>query len=685
METASEGVLVRSRHQVVVLDFEFTGEVRPVAVKYFARQSAWKDRYDQKRGSKAARSFEAATFLQEHEVATPPPIAYFDRWEGNRLVESFYLSEYLGELKSFKTELIRLYESNGPCEALVGLLEHVGDALRKMHDAGFYHRDLGNQNIELLKSDDDRTEVHFLDLNRGRVRDELSLRERAQDFSRLKLPSAFLEIFFRIYWHSKVPADFRKEVARQRRRFFWWQKSRRLRHPIKSYRKSRRNKSKKSLRLEDVWIWDNRSAQASITLDKADRRKRHSWLNNCKVAYSTLKAAWAVRRQYRLNMKEAFTDRVSLSGRIGMSLEPTDLDFDQQLPFLEDLGKVPVLLRFGHHEGKDQWDRSIGYLDSLHKKGYPLIVAVLQDRRSVLEPDSWKNFLDYLFENIAGKVEKVEIGHVINRVKWGIHDLREYKQLMAPVVALREAYSEIEIVGPACIDFEMHHTVAALENLPAGLRFGALSHHLYVDRRGAPENKQGAFGTVEKVALLKAISENSHHCDGRVLVSEVNWPLVNTGSWSPVAASYLPKGAKGSRVHVSEEQYGHYMIRYLALVLCSGFVEQVYWWRLVAHGFGLIDERDSSGWRERVGFRMLKAFLQQLGQATFVEKLDTPENVYALRFERGAEQVVLLWCNGCEFSGPWPLDFDQALDAQGGAIELRRVGEEPVYLVQSRG
>ena len=74
------------------------------------------------------------------------------------------------------------------------------------------------------------------------------------------------------------------------------------------------------------------------------------------------------------------------------------------------------------------------------------------------------------------------------------------------------------------------------------------------------------------------------------------------------------------------------MIRYLAIVLCSGFVERVYWWRLVAHGFGLVDERAKDGWRKRIAFYMLRTFLQELGQATFVEKIDLPEQVYANAF-----------------------------------------------------
>ena len=168
---------------------------------------------------------------------------------------------------------MRLYASNGPCADLVQLLEHVGSAMRRMHDAGFYHRDLGNQNIELLPDcANGEGRVYFLDLNRGRIRQELSLRERAQDFSRLKLPSAFLDILIRIYWQSKAPMEFSRELAKQQRRFYWWQKSRSWRHPIKSLRKAGKQSGARSLEMKDVWIWDDRSGQAAIMLNKADRK-----------------------------------------------------------------------------------------------------------------------------------------------------------------------------------------------------------------------------------------------------------------------------------------------------------------------------------------------------------------------------------------------------------------------------
>ena len=122
------------------------------------------------------------------------------------------------------------------------------------------------------------------------------------------------------------------------------------------------------------------------------------------------------------------------------------------------------------------------------------------------------------------------------------------------------------------------------------------------------------------------------------------------------------------------------MLRYLVLTLCSGFVDQVYWWRLVAHGFGLIDERSNGGWRERIGFRMLEFFLAQLGNSTFVKKLEVAPNVYALQFERESDTVTMMGCHGGIFTGPWPVEYSAAFDSIGQPIEPSEVGESPIYL-----
>ena len=682
IRSAQKGVLARGRHQVVVLPFEINGEFKLSAVKAFGPQKSWKDRYDFNRGSKAARSFQAARFLCKHGVSTPEPLAFVERWDGQQLVESYYLSEFVEGLTSFRDLLRTIFKDGHSICSLVSLLEKVGTSMRKMHDAGFYHRDLGNQNMELTPGHDDMPgDVYFVDLNRHRIRDQMTVKDRALDFARLDVPSGFLEILVQAYWQENPSDEFLREMKKARRNFQWWQASRMWRHPIQTWKNSRTPNPHGPLRHQDIWIWNNLTAQAAITLDGVDRKRFRSKRNHLKIAGTVLQSGWGAWTEYKRQLASAFQNKVDLSGRIGIALDTVDLNFERQMGHLSRLGTPPVLLRFAHHEGQQQWEKTAKNLDTLHQSGHEVMVAILQDRRAVLEPDAWKEFLAFVLKRIDGKVAMVELCHVVNRMKWGVHTLNDHVKLLEPLVELKQQYPNVKFSGPACIDFEYHYVIAALSKTPKGLDYDALSHHLYVDRRGAPESHQGGYGTVEKAALLKAIAIQSDRCDQRVIVSEVNWPLAGTGVWSPVSRPYPIAGQLGCKTNVSEQQYGNYMLRYLVLTLCSGFVDQVYWWRLVAHGFGLIDERSNNGWRERVGFQMLNFFLAQLGTATFVKKLEIETDVYAFQFERESDMITMMWCNGGIFNGPWPVEFSKAFDSTGKPIEPKEVGDSPVYLL----
>ena len=675
--SVKKGVLSEGRHRVVVLDLEKNGKSLKVAVKAFGRQGCLKDFYDFRKGSKAERSFKAGNFLKSRGVGTPQPIAYFDRWEGKHLLESFYLSDYVESLISFKDSLIQAYHEKADCRFLVARLSHIASAIRRMHDVGFWHRDLGNQNMEFqVSSKGEWGEVQFIDLNRGRIREDLSAKERAQDFSRIRLPSAFLNVLVRIYWKGNPPREFNKEMRSRRRGFEWWERSRRWRHP---FRKRSRKAVGSYPEVQNIWIWDRESAQASITMERYERKRYYSLGRHFKVAWSVLKFAGRIWREYRRQLPLAYQSRVDLKGRFGVALESTDLDFNRQLELLEKLEGVSVLLRFCHHEGMSCWKEGVAQVKELVASGRKVMIAMVQDRGAVSEPDSWARFLSFVLDEIGGLVTAVEICHAVNRMKWGVHGPDDQVALLSPILKLQEKFPEITFTGPACIDFEYHYVLSAFESAPDGLHYGALSHHLYVDRRGAPENFQGRFSTLEKCGLLRAIARVVPACDDQVIISEVNWPLEGGGIWSPVTATHVDPDAPEHPLSVSEFDYGVYMLRYLVISVCSGFVDRVYWWRLVAHGFGLVDERAEGGWRERIGFKMLRVFLEQLGSATFLEKLEMEVDVYAFRFERGDEKIIMMWCNGRTYSGPWSFEFRQALNATGDVTGIKEVGDSPVY------
>ena len=328
----------------------------------------------------------------------------------------------------------------------------------------------------------------------------------------------------------------------------------------------------------------------------------------------------------------------------------------------------------------------------LSADGHAITLALLQDRRAILEPASWEEFVTSLLSKVASHIECIEYGHAINRVKWGIWSFSELRQFYAPLKTISNNYSELKIIGPATIDFEYPFLLSALRCWPFSVPMAALSHHLYVDRRGAPENHQNGFSALEKFALAKSIARTESFDSAEVIVSEVNWPIADTGVYSPVTAPFDYRNAPPGSLHdsgVSESNYADYMVRYLALSLCSGLVGRVFWWRLVARGYGLVDIKDNK-LRERPAYLALRQFIKTLNTATFVQAV-SPDNSkgnegrYLIKFQRDDGEILYLsWQHGPAASFPQELNGSHFQDCLGNTLTEQPVELQgsPVYIRQ---
>jgi len=611
-------------------------------VKTFGVQTAWRDRLSARNGSKAHRAFQTALVLRAAGVGTPAPLAVAERWEGSRLRESHLVTAYMPGLISFRDELHRIYSVAPRCTPLMDLLQCVADAVRALHDAGILHHDLGNQNIGLQRNPDGAPapwSVLFLDLNRAHAVQNPSPAERGTDLARIDLPSDFLRVFHAMYFHGYAPpTEFTRAEQKARAAFDRHTALRPFRHPVREARIRRAEAGTDApLRGREIWIWDDRSAQAISAYTSKDRHKLLPAANVTASLRSAARKGLALRREYRALSAQSFQTPVAFAGAIGMTLDSEPSTWARQLEWLAKLQgdkKIPLLLRLQHHQGFETWQWTLDQALNLHSQGHAVALALLQDRRCLREPKGWRQMVTLAFDRAHTFADFFEIGHATNRSKWGIWDFREYARLLDPVRSSLIQYPDAKITGPACIDFEPHALAAMLEQLPPDLKFAALSHHLYVDRRGAPENKQGPFDTVAKCALLRAFARVYGFADDRPILSEVNWPLQGTGPWSPVNSPYETRDPREKDPSVSEEEYAAYMARYLLLTLASGHASRVYWWRLAARGFGLVDDTDPGAWRPRPAFHTLQTLLAQPGEATFARKPETPEGEFALEFTR---------------------------------------------------
>jgi hypothetical protein len=132
------------------------------------------------------------------------------------------------------------------------------------------------------------------------------------------------------------------------------------------------------------------------------------------------------------------------------------------------------------------------------------------------------------------------------------------------------------------------------------------------------------------------------------------------------------------------------MLRYIVIALCSGMVDQVFWWRLVARGYGLIDDTDSENWRERPAYRMLKYFLSLLGNSTFTGKRRTwseqkEEGEYFMFEQLDGTRLCLAYSCAEHADVTVPFECESAFDAFGNEItpgvgEVLTLTGRPVYL-----
>ena len=687
-------ILAEGRNLNARLSLSVDNRNLDVVIKSFGRQSAIQNMLALDKGSKARRTWNASLFLKNSGVGTPAPIAFLERWDGRVLPESYFISEFQSGISSFRNELLHLFWKEPECSKVMTLIQCVADAVREMHKAGFLHNDLGNQNILLRRiGESEWGDVQFIDLNRGRIRKQLTDRERARDISRIYLPSDLLRVFKDMYWGGGVPSDqFLKWEQHYRRRFAFHSATRKYRHPLRTFRKWKTRSSNLSKRTEkDLCIWDKRSGQPIITMNSKDRSRYYPFLSHFKVITAILAGLLPVWRIYSKLKSRAYSNPVCLKDRMGIAVSPSVEKIDRQFQLLEQLGAIPVLIRFYHHETKDQWDYNADIVRQLHNKGHAVSVAFIQNRNAIINPDKWRSFLDYVLGKISDCIEMAELGHAINRIKWGIWGMVEYKRFIESSVEISRNHPSVSFIGPAVIDFEYQYLLPALKCLPRNFRFAALSHHLYVDRRGAPENRQGGFSSLEKFALARAIANYSDASESKLIISEVNWPIKGTGVYSPVGAPYVSPQPRLNDPGVSEDDYADYMIRYLLIAICSGFVDKVYWWRLVAKGYGLVDDTNSDKWIERPAFLMFKTFLKTVGEAKFIKRTDFGiKGVQGYLFETPEKQeICVTYSMSSEISIELPFSSACVMDAFGQKIKTSPnskicLSGRPVYIAEGK-
>ncbi len=359
--------------------------------------------------------------------------------------------------------------------------------------------------------------------------------------------------------------------------------------------------------MKDKFIWNPYADQPHNIAPKKERFLMHfhhlgSYLTQIKIGVQDV---IPVLRKYSQLKKKMYNTPVEMNSQFAVSISPLENRNEEVVDKLVHLGVKNTLIRVPSWE-INQLNKYLSLTEILNKKGVSFVIAILQNREDVLKPQKWEEALKEIFSAFYSRASYFEIGHAWNRTKWGVWDFREYLKLLEPINKLREEFPEIKLVGPAVIDFEFHliHTVLKY------FTFDKVSSLLYVDRHGAPENTQFGWETSRKGCLFRSIVERSKNSSKDCWITEVNWPLKGTGKYSPAAG----------RPNVSEEEYADFLVRYHLLCLCTGFIERIYWWQLIAPGYGLIDNL-SEEWRLRPGYYAYQNMIKNFKNSLFIKRI----------------------------------------------------------------
>jgi hypothetical protein len=335
---------------------------------------------------------------------------------------------------------------------------------------------------------------------------------------------------------------------------------------------------------------------------------------------------------YRRYKKALYATPIRLRHPFGVAVSPLEQRNEEVLDSMERLGVRKTLVRIPSWE-KDRLDYYENFVEQIHRRGLNILLSLLQRREDVRNPESWEQFLDDVFSRFKPFGSHFEIGHAWNRTKWGVWDYREYLKLAQLAVPLARKHG-IELIGPAVIDFEFHLYPIVLKKIA----FDHVSSLLYVDRVGAPENTQFGWSTPQKVALLRSVVDACVKEKRDVWITEMNWPIAGTGKYSPAVG----------RMNVSEEEQADFLVRYFILCLATGLVDRIYWWQLVAPGYGLIDSRREI-WRERPSFFAMKSMVERIEGSLFVKKLPHPK-AYMFLFCKQEKAFAVCWTRGSSLS-----------------------------------
>jgi len=120
------------------------------------------------------------------------------------------------------------------------------------------------------------------------------------------------------------------------------------------------------------------------------------------------------------------------------------------------------------------------------------------------------------------------------------------------------------------------------------------------------------------------------------------------------------------------------------MVLGTGLIERVFWWRLIARGYGLISPESDGSLRGRPSVDAMRTLIGQVAGATFDGPLPAPDGAYLYHFSDGDHEIVVGWCLAKNVRVSLPAKVVEAVSRDGLLLHQKAedevvLGTSPIY------
>lgn len=386
----------------------------------------------------------------------------------------------------------------------------------------------------------------------------------------------------------------------------------------------------------DSYPWDHHSDQPHVIRDRKIKRRLYRLgafgsIKTLLVSLIALPVAWVVKQLSRQVAYPVTASRIGLCINVESGLPEKPCVTNAQLTDMADeLAVEHVLIRIPLAKAGElePYMELAGGL-----AGRKLLFDILQDRQHIENSVLLEQDLRRIFSTFGQSGSVFKIGNAVNRKKWAFTSQDEYFRFFRTAQSLRDReFPNLELLGGGIIDFELPNFARSVLHC-TGTQYDGVAALLYVDRRGAPENRQLGENLQGKIAWFRALMKLSRKTGQSLYLTETNWPLVNTEPFAPAVGDCM----------VDEHRQAAYLVRYYLLAMVTGQVEAIYWHQLVAPGYGLVDNRGKEV-RKRRAYYAFKTLNQLFNRANIINftKEDSLWIVVARQNER---KITAIWTN----------------------------------------